>query len=71
MDTSPRTCRLLLTTTSDNVTWRSPLLPVLLLLLCHRLSFGMGADGQVAMKVVSRGDSEEASEAVHSIIQEA
>jgi hypothetical protein len=31
----------------------------------------MGADGQVAMKVVSRGDSEEASEAVHSIIQEA
>jgi coatomer protein complex subunit gamma len=36
-----------------------------------RLSFGMGADGQVAMKVVSRADSEEASEAVHSIIQEA
>jgi hypothetical protein len=31
----------------------------------------MGADGQVAMKVVSRGDSEEVSEAVHSIIQEA
>jgi hypothetical protein len=40
-------------------------------LLCCRLSFGMGADGQVAMKVVSRADSEEASEAVHSIIQEA
>uniref|UniRef100_A0A383V5V2 Coatomer subunit gamma n=1 Tax=Tetradesmus obliquus TaxID=3088 RepID=A0A383V5V2_TETOB len=36
-----------------------------------RLSFGMGADGQVAMKVVSRGDSEEASEAVHAVIQEA
>eukprot|EP00878_Enallax_costatus_P016622 GHUV01017441.1.p1 GENE.GHUV01017441.1~~GHUV01017441.1.p1 ORF type:complete len:330 (+),score=110.34 GHUV01017441.1:977-1966(+) len=36
-----------------------------------RLSFGMGADGQVAMKVVSRADSEDASEAVHSMIQEA
>ncbi|KAF8072392.1 Coatomer subunit gamma [Scenedesmus sp. PABB004] len=36
-----------------------------------RLSFGLGADGQVAMKVVSRGDSEAASEAVHAVIQEA
>ena len=46
-------------------------LTLLLLLASCRLSFGMGADGQVAMKVVSRGDSTEASEAVHSIIQEA
>lgn len=36
-----------------------------------RLSFGMGADGQVAMKVVARGDSPEASQALHAIIQEA
>lgn len=38
---------------------------------CCRLSFGIGADGQVAMKVVSRGDSVAASETVHSMIQEA
>jgi hypothetical protein len=31
----------------------------------------MGADGDVAMKVVSRGDSEAVSETVHTIIQEA
>ena len=36
-----------------------------------RLSFGMSGDGEVAMKVVSRGDSEAVSEMVHSIIQEA
>lgn len=36
-----------------------------------RLSFGMSADGDVAMKVVSRGDSEAVSEMVHAIIQEA
>lgn len=36
-----------------------------------RLSFGMSGDGEVAMKVVSRGDSEAVSETVHAIIQEA
>lgn len=39
--------------------------------LSCRLSFGMSADGEVAMKVVSRGDSEAVSEMVHAIIQEA
>jgi hypothetical protein len=31
----------------------------------------MSGDGEVAMKVVSRGDSEAVSEMVHAIIQEA
>jgi hypothetical protein len=31
----------------------------------------MGADGEVAMKVVSRGDSEAVSDMVHTMIQEA
>lgn len=46
--------------------------PACCLLICVcRLSFGMSGDGEVAMKVVSRGDSEAVSEMVHAIIQEA
>ena len=36
-----------------------------------RMSFGMDAGGNVAMKLVSRGESAEVAEAVHSIIQNA
>jgi coatomer protein complex subunit gamma len=36
-----------------------------------RLSFGMDASNQVAMKVISRGQEESVSEAVHSIIENA
>ncbi len=46
-------------------------LPPVVAQVLVRMSFGMDAGGNVAMKLVVRADAAEASEAVHSIIQNA
>ena len=39
--------------------------------VCVRLSFGIDASNNVAMKLVVRADSQDISDAIHTIIQDA